>query len=104
MRISGFGHALFGVSLAGLAILSLVYGNFAPILEPFPAWVPWPKVWADGLGRSCWLQAPACSLRAPPRQARSLSECTYRSGSWHARAPFCSNLCPWALGTVLAKP
>jgi uncharacterized membrane protein len=50
MRISGFGHALFGISVAGLAILSLVYGNFVPILEPFPAVLPWPEVWARGSG------------------------------------------------------
>jgi uncharacterized membrane protein len=50
MRIHGIGHALFGISVAGLAILSLAYGNFAPILEPFPASVPWPEVWAYGLG------------------------------------------------------
>ena len=50
MRIPGFGHALFGVSVAGLATLSLIYGNFAPILEAFPALLPWPEVWAYGLG------------------------------------------------------
>jgi len=50
MRSSGFGHALFGLSAAGLALLSLVYGNFAPVVEPFPAWLPWPGIWAYGLG------------------------------------------------------
>jgi uncharacterized membrane protein YphA (DoxX/SURF4 family) len=50
MRISGFGHALFGIAVAGLALLSLVYGNFAPILDPFPALLPWSEVWAYGLG------------------------------------------------------
>jgi hypothetical protein len=50
MRISGFGHALFGIAVAGLAILCLVYGNFAPLLEPFPAKLPWREVWAYGLG------------------------------------------------------
>jgi uncharacterized membrane protein len=50
MRISGFGHALFGISVAGLAILGLVYGNFAPEFEPFPAMLSWPKVWGYGLG------------------------------------------------------
>jgi uncharacterized membrane protein YphA (DoxX/SURF4 family) len=50
VRISGFGHFLFGISLAGLATLALVYGNFAPVLEPFPAWLPWPHAWACGLG------------------------------------------------------
>jgi uncharacterized membrane protein YphA (DoxX/SURF4 family) len=50
MRIPGFGHALFGIAVAGLAILGLVYGNFAPILEPFPASLPWREVWAYGSG------------------------------------------------------
>jgi uncharacterized membrane protein YphA (DoxX/SURF4 family) len=50
MRISGFGHALFGIAVAGLAILSLVYGNFAPIWEPFPAWLAWREVWVYGSG------------------------------------------------------
>jgi uncharacterized membrane protein len=50
MRISGLGHALFGMSVAGLAVLSLVYGNFAPIFEPFPASLPLSKVLACGLG------------------------------------------------------
>jgi uncharacterized membrane protein len=50
MRISRFGRALFGTSVAGIAVLSLVYGDFAPILEPSPAWLPWPEVCARGLG------------------------------------------------------
>ena len=50
LRVSGFGHALYGISLAGLGGLSLVYGNFAPIIEPFPTLLPWREVWSDGLG------------------------------------------------------
>lgn len=50
MRITGFGHALFGIAVAGLAMLSLVYGDFAPIWEPFPALLPWPEVWVYGAG------------------------------------------------------
>lgn len=50
MRISGFGHALFGIAVAGLAILSLVHGDFAPIAEPFPAVLPWREVWTYGSG------------------------------------------------------
>ncbi len=46
MRTFGFGRALFGISVAGLAILSLAYGNFAPIVETFPG----PKILAYGLG------------------------------------------------------
>lgn len=50
MRISGFGHALFGIAAAGLAILSLVYGNFSPIYEPLPALRSLPEIWAYGSG------------------------------------------------------
>jgi uncharacterized membrane protein len=50
MRIFGIGHLMFGIAVAGLAILSLAYGNFAPIFEPFPASLPWPKIWAYGPG------------------------------------------------------
>src|SRR5450432_2086910 len=50
MRISGFGQALFGIAVAGLATLCLVYGNFAPLVEPFSASLPWSKIWAYGLG------------------------------------------------------
>jgi uncharacterized membrane protein len=46
MRKIGFGDAMFTASLAGLAVLSLVYGNFAPILDPFPC----PKVLIFALG------------------------------------------------------
>ena len=47
MRISGFGHGLYGFAVAGLAVLCLVYGDFAPIVEPFPARLP--EVWSHGL-------------------------------------------------------
>jgi uncharacterized membrane protein len=46
MRKIGFGDAMFTASVAGLAVLSLVYGNFAPLLDPFP----WPKVFTVALG------------------------------------------------------
>lgn len=46
MRKIGFGDILFTASLAGLAVLSLFYGNFAPLLDPFP----WPKVFTSALG------------------------------------------------------
>jgi uncharacterized membrane protein len=50
MRIPGFGHALYGIAVGGLAILSLVYGNFSPIWGPFPASLPWRDVWVYGSG------------------------------------------------------
>jgi uncharacterized membrane protein len=37
---------MFGTAVAGLAILALVYGNFAPILEPIHAPHPWPEALA----------------------------------------------------------
>ena len=36
--------------MAGLAILSLVFGNFAPLLEPVPALRSWSEVWVYGFG------------------------------------------------------
>ena len=50
MRISGIGHVLFGVAAAGLAILDLTYGHFAPVWEPLPAWLPFPEVWVYAVG------------------------------------------------------
>lgn len=46
MHRIGLAGALFTASVAGLAALSLVYGNFAPLLAPFA----WPKAWTYGLG------------------------------------------------------
>ncbi len=46
MRKIELSGALFAVSVAGLGGLSFVYGNFAPLLDPFP----WPKAWTYGLG------------------------------------------------------
>jgi uncharacterized membrane protein len=45
-----FGRVLFGISVAGLAILSLAYGNFVPLADPYPSFLPWPKAWAYGPG------------------------------------------------------
>jgi uncharacterized membrane protein len=50
MLMSGFGRVLFGISVAGLAVLSLIYGSFAPILEPFPASLPGREILAYGSG------------------------------------------------------
>lgn len=45
MRKVGVGEGLFALSLAGLAVLGLVYGNFAPIVGPLPG----PTLLARGL-------------------------------------------------------
>lgn len=50
MRIVGLGHGLFAIAGAGLAILSLIYRDFAPIWQPLPAWIPWRETWVYGCG------------------------------------------------------
>jgi uncharacterized membrane protein YphA (DoxX/SURF4 family) len=46
MNKIGFGDALFAAPVAGIAVLSLVYGNFVPLLDPLPG----PKVFTFALG------------------------------------------------------
>jgi uncharacterized membrane protein YphA (DoxX/SURF4 family) len=58
----GPGGALFAASVAGLAGLSLLHGNFAPLLAPFP----WPAAWTYGLGA---VLAAACVGLLPTRTA-----------------------------------
>jgi uncharacterized membrane protein YphA (DoxX/SURF4 family) len=50
MRIAGIGHVLFGIAVAGLAILALVDGDFAPLVEPFSAPLPWREACVYALG------------------------------------------------------
>jgi uncharacterized membrane protein YphA (DoxX/SURF4 family) len=45
MRIVGPGHGLLAIAAAGLAILSLAYGDFAPIWQPLPASIPGREIW-----------------------------------------------------------
>ena len=48
MRTVGLCRGLFALASAGLAILSLAYGDFAPTWHSIPAWLPWRGVWIDG--------------------------------------------------------
>jgi len=48
MRIVGPGHGLFAIASASLAILSLTYGDLAPVGQSLPAWVPWRETWLYG--------------------------------------------------------
>jgi uncharacterized membrane protein len=50
MRIVGLGHGLFAIAAAGLAILTFIYRDFAPIWQPLPAWIPWRETWIYGAG------------------------------------------------------
>jgi uncharacterized membrane protein len=40
MRVTGIGHLLFALGLAGLGVLSLFSGDFALNWQPVPLWVP----------------------------------------------------------------
>src|SRR5471030_2777912 len=48
MRIVGLGQGLFAIASASLAILSLSYGDFAPMGQSLPAWIPWRETWVYG--------------------------------------------------------
>ncbi len=48
MRLEGFAHGLFAIALASAAILSLSYGDFVPLGQPFPAWIPGRELWVHG--------------------------------------------------------
>ncbi len=50
MHVSGFGHALFAIAVAGLAILGLAYGDFAPLWEPLSVPLPAPASSVYGSG------------------------------------------------------
>jgi uncharacterized membrane protein YphA (DoxX/SURF4 family) len=41
MRVIGIGHGLIAIASASLAILIFAYGDFAPMGQSLPAWIPW---------------------------------------------------------------
>ena len=70
MRIVGFARPLYAIAIAGLAILSLVYHDFAPTWQPLPAWVPWRESW--GYASGLLLFAAGVSLCLPRMAVPSL--------------------------------
>jgi uncharacterized membrane protein YphA (DoxX/SURF4 family) len=50
MRIDGLSHGLFAIAVASVAVLSLSYGNFVPLGQPFPAWIPGRQIWVYASG------------------------------------------------------
>jgi uncharacterized membrane protein YphA (DoxX/SURF4 family) len=48
MRIIGPGHALFAIGAACIAIVSISYGDFAPMWRSIPAWIPGREIWLLG--------------------------------------------------------
>lgn len=121
MRISGFGHALLGIAVAGLAVLNLVYGNFAPIWEPIPAWLPWPEIWIYGSGvmlltasaglffaRTAWVSAITIGLYESVwaiARTRAVLLKPLAIGSWYGFGEALGPLLgAWILYAVLRRP
>jgi uncharacterized membrane protein YphA (DoxX/SURF4 family) len=48
MRISGLGHVLFAIAAASTAIVSIKYGDFAPMWRSIPDWIPGREIWLLG--------------------------------------------------------
>ena len=48
MRSVGFTRGLFAIAAASLAILSLSYGDQAPMGQALPTWIPWRETWLYG--------------------------------------------------------
>jgi uncharacterized membrane protein YphA (DoxX/SURF4 family) len=72
MQKIGTGKALYGISAACLATLSLVYGNFRPLLGgDFPVLLPRPEVWAYG-SAAILLVASACIFFASTAKAGAI--------------------------------
>lgn len=46
VHVAGPGHVAFAVAVAGLGVLNLVYGDFAPQWQSVPTWFPWPHALA----------------------------------------------------------
>lgn len=68
-RVRGPGHLALAMGTAGLGVLCLVYGDFAPQWQPVPPWLPWQHgiAYASGavlLAGSIGLLVPRLASRA----------------------------------------
>jgi uncharacterized membrane protein YphA (DoxX/SURF4 family) len=48
MRISGAGHVMFAIGAASIAIVSIAFGDFAPMWRSIPVWIPGREIWLYG--------------------------------------------------------
>src|SRR5262249_18924841 len=69
MRVTGPGHLVLAVSMAGLGLLSLIYRDYAMNWQPVPAWVPWHAALASGSGALL----PLCGTGLPLRRSTVIS-------------------------------
>jgi len=121
MRIVGLSRGLFAIALASAAILSLSHGDFAAIVQAFPAWIAWQQIWIYG---SALLVLAASAGLCFSRTAlpSALTICAYQTvravtcvlavlakplsvGAWYG---FCEALAPlvgaWILYAMLRWP
>jgi hypothetical protein len=121
VSIVGLGRGLLAIALASFAILSLSYGDFVPIGQPFPAWIPWREIWVYGSALLVLIaSAGLCFSRTALPSALTL--CAYQAlwalicalpilstplgvGAWYG---FCEALAPligaWILYAMLRWP
>jgi uncharacterized membrane protein len=95
MRKIGPSEALFAISLAGLAGLSFVYGNFAPLVGA----LPWPRGWTYCLGAvlvaacaglfvartvaACTIAIAGCAVAWTMASAVPIGHAPLSVGSWY---------------------
>lgn len=120
MRLSGFSHALLGTSVAGIALLCLVYGNFTPMVDPLPASLAWagPLEYALGAlllsaGAGLFFARTAvasvrvigaCTLAWAVARARPIFSEPLSVGSWYGLAEALGPLmAAWILHALLRR-
>ena len=118
MRIIGPGHALLAIGAASIAIVSIAYGDFAPMWRSIPAWIPgrefwlrgsevillaasaglclartaWPSLWTIGAYLAIWAMAGVPPILSNPRSI----------GSWYGLCEASTTLSgAWILWTIL---
>jgi uncharacterized membrane protein len=72
VQLPGPGYLLFAVGMAGVGLLSLIYGDFALNWQPVPDWVPWRLPLACASGVMLLASGAGMLFRATARYAAAL--------------------------------
>jgi uncharacterized membrane protein YphA (DoxX/SURF4 family) len=118
MRIIFFVKVLFAIAVASVAILTVTFGDFVPMGQSFPDWIPWRLAWIYG-SALLLLAASAGLFFSRTALPSALMICVYQAvwalicalpvlskplgvGAWYG---FCEALAPligaWILYTLL---